>query len=122
MKWFIVLVSIAWIASGGFLILYTDRCRNLLALSGERVGRVPLAATAALIGLLLLLSARSTVNAGVVVLLGLIALAKGGLFFWNPGRLFDKTLQWWLEHATDQIYRLAGIIILVLGTALISWI
>ena len=122
MKWFIVLISIIWIASGGFLILYTDRCRDMLAKAFERMGRVPLAATAALLGLLLLLSARSTVNSGFVVVLGLLALAKGGVFFWNPGHFFDKTRQWWLERATDQTYRLTGIIVLVLGTALISWI
>jgi len=122
MKWFIVLFSIAWIASGGFLILYTDRCREMLAKAFERPGRLPMAAAAAVVGILLLLSARSTINPGVVVFLGLLALAKGGVFFWNPSGLFDKTRQWWLERATDQIYRLAGMIILILGTALISWI
>jgi hypothetical protein len=122
MKWFIVLISIAWIASGGLLILYTDRCRDMLAKVLERMGRVPMAAAAAVVGILLLISARSSVNPGVIFFLGLLALAKGGVFFWNPSDLFDKTRQWWLERASDQTYRLAGIIILILGTALISWI
>ena len=122
MKWFIVLISIVWIASGGFLILYTDRCRDLMTKAIDRMGRVPMAAAASAVGILLLLSARSSANPGVVVFLGLLALAKGGAFFWNPSNLFDKTRQWWLESATDQTYRLAGIIILILGTALISWI
>ena len=122
MKWFIVLISIVWIASGGFLILYTERCRDMMTKVFEQMGRVPMAAAAALVGIFLLLSARSSVNPGVIVFLGLIALAKGGVFFWNPKQLFDKTRQWWLESATDQTYRLAGTISLILGTALISWI
>jgi hypothetical protein len=122
MEWFIVLISIVWIAAGGFLILYTERCRDLMVKVFAQMGRVPMAVAAALVGILLLLSARSSVNPGVVVFLGLIALAKGGVFFWNPNDLFDKTRQWWLESATDQTYRLTGTISLILGTALISWI
>lgn len=122
MKWFIVLFSVVWIAAGGFLILYTDRCRETLGHIFERMGRIPMAAAAALTGVLFLLSARSTVHAGAVTLLGILALAKGGLFFWNPHRLFDRLRRWWLEQATDQTYRLAGMVTLILGTALISWV
>ena len=122
MKWFIVLISIAWIASGGGVILYTERCRDMLAKVLERMGRVPMATAAAVVGILLLISARSAVNSGVIVFLGLLALAKGAIFFWNPSNLFDKTRQWWLERTSDQTYRLVGIILLILGTALISWI
>ena len=122
MKWFIVLFSVLWIASGGFLILYTGRCREALGQIFERMGRIPLAVSAAVIGALLLLSARSSAHAGPIVLLGLLALAKGGLFLWNPNRLFEKLCQWWLEQAADQTYRLAGMVILILGTAMISWV
>ena len=122
MKGFIVLFSVLWIASGGFLILYTDRCRELMAKGIEQVGRVPMAVTAAVVGVLLLLSARGSHNATVIFILGLLAIAKGALFFWNPNRIFESTRQWWLEKAADQTYRLAGMIVLVLGTALISWV
>ena len=121
MKWFIYLFSIVWIASGGFLILYTRQCRETMAQWFERIGRVPMAVAAAVIGLLLVLSARGSLNAGVIVLIGLLAMLKGALFFFNPSGLFEKTLRWWLEQAADQTYRLAGMIALVLGTALFSW-
>jgi len=121
MKWFIYLFSIAWIASGGFLILYTDRYREVMGKVTGRMGRVPMAVTAAVIGLLLVLSARGSLNAGVIVVIGILAMAKGVVFFLNPNRIFEKTLRWWLEDAADQTYRLAGIIALILGTALLSW-
>lgn len=121
MKWFIYLFSIAWIASGGFLILNTDQYREVMGKVTERMGRVPMAVTAAVIGLLLVLSARGSLNAGVIVVIGILAMAKGVVFFLNPNRIFEKTLRWWLEDAADQTYRLAGIIALILGTALLSW-
>jgi len=121
MKWFIYLFSVVWIASGGFLILHTDRCRELMGKAFERMGRVPMAVTAAIIGLLLVLSARSSLNTGVIVLIGILAMAKGVVFFLNPNQIFEKTRRWWLEDAADPTYRLAGIITLILGTALFSW-
>jgi hypothetical protein len=121
MKWFIYLFSMAWIAAGGFLILYTDQCRDIMGKAFARMGRVPMAATAAVIGLLLVLSARGSANAGVILVIGLLAIGKGVAFFWNPHQIYEKTLGWWLTGAADQTYRLAGIIVVVLGTALISW-
>jgi len=121
MKWFIYLFSIVWIASGGFLILYTDQYREVMGKITERMGRVPMAVTAVAIGLLLVLSARGSLNAVVIVVIGILAMAKGVVFFLNPKRIFEKTLRWWLEDAADQTYRLAGIIALILGTALLSW-
>jgi len=121
MKWFLYLFSMVWIAAGGFLILYTDQCRDVMGKAFARMGRVPMAATAAVIGLLLVLSARGSANAGVIVVIGLLAIGKGAVFFWNPNQMYEKTLGWWLTDAADQMYRLAGIIVVVLGTALISW-
>lgn len=121
MKWFIYLFSIVWIASGGFLILYTEQYRELMRKVFERMGRVPMAATAVIIGILLVLSARGSLNTGVIVLIGILAMAKGVVFFLNPNDIFEKARRWWLEDAADQTYRLAGIIALILGTALFSW-
>jgi uncharacterized protein YjeT (DUF2065 family) len=121
MKWFIYLFSILWIASGGIFILYTEQYRELMGKICGRMGRVPMAATAVVIGLLLVLSARGSLNTGVIVLIGILAIAKGVVFFLNPNGIFEKTLRWWLEDATDQTYRLTGIITLILGTALLSW-
>jgi uncharacterized protein YjeT (DUF2065 family) len=121
MKWFIYLFSMVWIAAGGFLILYTDQCRDIMGKAFARMGRVPMAVTAAVIGLLLVLSAGGSANAGVILVIGLLAIGKGVAFFWNPNQIYEKTLGWWLTAAADQTYRLAGIIVVVLGTALISW-
>jgi len=121
MTWFIYLFSTVWIACGVFLILYTEQCRETIGKAMERFGRVPAAATAAVIGLLLVISARGSLNAGVIVFIGLLAMVKGAVFFWNPSNLYDKTIHWWLKEATDQTFRLTGIITIVLGTALLSW-
>jgi uncharacterized protein YjeT (DUF2065 family) len=74
------------------------------------------------VGALLLLSAGASQNFWFVVLLAVLAAAKGLLFFLNPRGLFAKIRQWYLHQADDQTYRMAGIILLVLGTAVFSWI
>ena len=121
MTWFIYLFSIVWIACGVYLILYTEQCRETVGKAFERLGRAPAAAIAAVVGLLLIVSAPGSHNAGVIVFIGLLAMVKGAVFFWNPNDLYAKTIRWWLEEAADQTFRLTGIITIVLGTALFSW-
>jgi hypothetical protein len=121
MTWFIYLFSTVWIACGVFLILYTEQSRETMEKALGRMGRLPAAATAGIIGLLLIIAARGSHNSAVIMLIGLLAMAKGAVFFWNPNDLYAKTLKWWLEEAADQTFRLTGIIAIVLGTALFSW-
>ncbi|MGD8541016.1 MAG: hypothetical protein PVI27_00070 [Desulfobacteraceae bacterium] len=122
MKWVLMAISLLWIASGVCLILYTAACRKVLANLLENMSPQILGALAFGVGALLLLSAGASQNFWFVVLLAVLAAAKGLLFFLNPRGLFAKIRQWYLHQADDQTYRMAGIILLVLGTAVFSWI
>jgi len=121
MEWVLYLISVLWIAIGCLLILYTEQTKAQSRDIIERVGRVPFAITAAVVGVLLMAAAFSGHNTAFVVLIGLVALAKGVVLFLNPGQLYEKSLAWWFEAASEQTYRFAGILILVLGTAILSW-
>jgi hypothetical protein len=44
------------------------------------------------------------------------------LFLFNPGNSFEKIREWYLHTALDQTYRLFGIIMLIIGMAVFSWI
>lgn len=74
------------------------------------------------IGALLIVGAYQTAFPWVVVLLGILAAVKGCIFLFNPEKLADKLTSWYLEQASDHTYRLAGIIAIILGTALLSWL
>jgi len=122
MKWFLYLVSIAWIAGGAYAILYTSQWKNLLKKLLENTNRLILEGTTVAVGLLLLFSASSSRVPAVVAVIGLIAIGKGVLLYINPSDVFEKTRQWYLQTLTDQAHRLIGIVSLVLGTAVLSWV
>jgi uncharacterized protein YjeT (DUF2065 family) len=122
MKWILYLFSVTILSAGCALILYTAEYRswfqNLLARTPPRF----LAALPAGIGLLLILSAFSSKYPAVIIILGILAILKGALVFFNPSRAFDQIKDWLLNTASDQTLRLFGIIAVVLGTAMVSWV
>jgi hypothetical protein len=122
MKWVLMGISLVWIASGVCLVLYTAACRKGLANLLESMNAQVLGALTLAVGLLLLLSAGASQNFWFVVLLGALALAKGAFLIVNPRGVFEKIRRWYLLQADDQTYRMGGIILLVLGTAVFSWI
>jgi len=122
MKWILYLFSVAMLSAGCTLVLYTGEYRrwfhNFITSTPPKI----LAALPAGIGLLLIIAAFASKYPALIVLLGLLAIAKGALVFFNPGKLFDQVKAWILESADDRTLRLFGIIAVVLGTAMVSWI
>ncbi|MGB5984678.1 MAG: hypothetical protein WBG37_05180 [Desulfobacterales bacterium] len=122
MKWFLLLFSLLMIAAGCGYILYTKMLRealsNLFKASNEKI----IAVLVAVLGLVLILSAGAARQSGFIVLLGITAMGKGLFIFLNPKGYYKQAKQWFLEQASDQTYRLFGIIALILGTAVFSWI
>jgi len=122
MKWFLYLISFSCIASGSCLILYTmqyrDLLKNVLTKSYEKI----IAASAITIGLLLIISAFQAQGFWFILFLGIIAICKGVFVIFNPKKSFDNIRNWYLNTASDQTYRLFGIILIVIGTVMITWI
>ena len=122
MKWFLYCISMVWIAGGAYAILYTSVWKDLLKkLLGEN-NRLVLVGTTAAVGCLLLLSATSSRVPAVIAVLGVIGIGKGVLIYLNPANVFEKIRRWYLETMTDQTHRLIGIFLLVVGTAVLSWV
>ena len=122
MKLFLYFISITWIAYGAWQILYTQQCRNVMRdLFNESYTKI-LGIITAIVGLLLLLSTGHTLNPVVIGIIGVLALAKGALLFFNPGNLYAQVYRWYFESNSDQTFRLFGIIAIVLGTVVLSWI
>jgi len=121
MKIIVYLLGFLWIAAGAAAILYTVDYKAYLKGGLEKLDRRLLALIPALFGLLLLFAASSTTHGWFIGLIGVIGIAKGVMIYFNPGGLFDLSRDW-LFGLSDQGYRLMGIIALVLGTVVISWI
>ena len=122
MKWFLYLFSIAFLSAGSILILYTAEYRRWLQNLVTDTPPKVLAALPAGIGLLLIIAAFGSRHPSVIIILGILALLKGALIFFNPSGVYDQIKDWIFDTASDQTLRLFGIIVIVLGTAMVSWI
>ncbi len=121
MKYIIYLLGFLWIAAGAMAILYTEDYKAYVKGFMARLDRLVLALIPAVFGLLLLIAASSTGHGWFIGIIGVLGILKGALIYFNPGGFFELSKNW-LEALSDQGYRLIGIIALVLGTVVISWI
>lgn len=122
MSWFLYLISIAWISIGSYAILYTNDSRNALKRSLSAMNRKVLSVLPLAFGVLMIVAASDSLHPWLVRLLGLLGLIKGVFVLANPMALYEKSVQWFLESVSEQGYRLTGILTIILGTAVLSWI
>jgi hypothetical protein len=122
MSWFLYIISIAWISMGSCAILYTSDTRNTLNRSLSALNRKVLSVLPLAFGVLMIVAASGTLHPWLVRTLGFLGLIKGVVVLANPMTLYDKSVKWFLESVSDQGFRLTGIITIILGTAVLSWI
>lgn len=122
MRWFLFLISLLWITAGAGYILYTGQFREVMGKLVKGTNEKIIVGLALLFGLLFIFGASHTRHSGFIIFLGIIALAKGVFIFLDPQGYWQKIKTWYVDEASDQTFRLFGIIALILGTALFSWI
>ncbi|NVL90969.1 MAG: hypothetical protein HWN69_08270 [Desulfobacterales bacterium] len=121
MVWFLFAMSVVWIMLGTLMIFATQVARknyfNILKTKNPKM----LSTVAIVIGVLLLLSASSSSQVTFIVVLGLLSLSKGLLFLFLPKQKVEKVIDWWF-NATDKIYKVWGVLSMVLGIAVLATI
>jgi uncharacterized protein YjeT (DUF2065 family) len=122
MKVVLYLISLLWIAAGCYYILYTNATRDWIKQMLAKVPTKLFALFPVVVGLLLILAAPASSKVWFIRLLGALGVAKGAIAFFNPNGWWDKALDWYLTNLSDQTMRLYGIIALILGTVIFSWI
>lgn len=115
-------ISILIIVTGCCTILYTAETRMFVKRLFDEIDRKFLSVFEVIIGILLLVSATSTHHPWFIRLIGLMAVIEGGVLFLIPKNLYDEVIHWYVHSLSDQTYRLFGILSLILGTAMISWV
>ena len=121
MAWFLFLFSIIYIAIGCSFILAPTETKENMRLLTEKLDRKVWAAAAGIAGVLFLFSYTASSHPWIIILVGILALVKGGVFFVNPGGIYEKTTQWYYGELTEETVRIHGIAALILGTAIFCW-
>jgi uncharacterized protein YjeT (DUF2065 family) len=122
MKIFLYAISLFCIAIGCCTILYTSETRHFVKRFFNEVDRTILAVFEAAMGVLLLVSAAASQQPWFIRLIGLLAIIEGVTIFLLPKNLYGELTKWYVDSASDQTYRLFGILSLILGSAMLSWI
>ena len=117
------IISILWIASGTFLIIDTKGSREFLKTLFLRENVKLLAIIPWVFGLILVVGAfYYRTMFWLSFILGLIAILKGlYLFIGRPAQI-RNLLVWWFFRATEETIRLFGLIIFILGSAVLSYL
>ena len=122
MIWFLYGLALFWIAMGTLFILYTEGSRRVLRnlmgkMRSRYVGFMPM-----VVGVLLMISARESGAFWFIFILGLLAVGKGIYFLLAPHGQTEALLSWWFESAQDRTYRFWGLIMVLLGMVVLSWV
>lgn len=122
MKWFLYAISFLWITAGALSIIYTTESRNVMKRLFDKTDRKILSVFPAIIGILLFISASWSLHSWFLRMLGIMAVIKGGIIFFNPKNLYDEVMNWYFNSFSDQTYRFFGIVLIIIGTAVLSWV
>ncbi len=123
MKVFLAFLSLLWIALGVMLILYTEGVRRTFRGLFAKANIRLLAGAPLAIGLLLILASFSQGPMfPLIFILGLLAVIKGLYLLLGPPSQIQRLLEWWFDRAGETTIRMWGIITLVLGIAVFSYI
>ncbi|MBW2603444.1 MAG: DUF2065 family protein [Deltaproteobacteria bacterium] len=122
MTGFLYAISFLIIAIGCCTILYTTETRIFMKRLFNQIDRKFLSVFEAIMGILLLFSATASHHPWFIRLIGLLAIIEGVVISLIPKNLYDEIIDWYVNSLSDQTYRLFGILSLILGTALLSWV
>ena len=121
-KWIPYIIGLLWIILGAIHVLYAEKFQkishHIISESNPKIFAViPLP-----IGILLCVTAFGSQAKWFIFILGLLVCLKALLLLFLPTKQTHKILEWWFTKASDQSIRLWGLILVVLGITLISWI
>ena len=116
-------VSILLIVLGTWANLYPVRASKRLRSLVEGIAPRWSAVAALATGIMLLIAApASSQGAGFVRLLGILGMVKGLVLFVMSKERYQRLLDWWLDPAKEQSWRVWGLLMLVLGVVILSWL
>jgi hypothetical protein len=116
-------ISILWIVAGVFFVIYTDGTREFYKKLFLRDSVKWMAVIPFIFGVVLVLGAFYDERVfWLAIILGILALAKGVYIFFAPSSQIKGLLEWLFNRAGGGTIRLFGLIIFILGCAMLSYL
>lgn len=104
------------------MILYTRETVDVLKKLFDSYELKYLSIIPAVVGFLFLISASAICYPWVFRIIALIAFGEAVLAFTDPKKIYSRVLGWYLGDISDQTHRLFGILGLIFGTVILTWI
>jgi len=123
MKALLYLISLLWIAAGTFVVVFTEKYREVFKRVFPTQKPKLLSIIAFAFGVVLIIGA--FFNRDVfwfVFILGLLAILKGIYLYLAPTEQIKALMDWWFFRARPETNRLMGLILFVIGIALFSYL
>jgi len=121
MVWFLYLVAILFIAKGSFLVLHTEKAQDLSELVLEKGSHRIWGIVGATFGILLSVASFWSGVVWFLFLLGLMLAGIGMFVFLGEEVKVQPLLRTWSSISSTGL-KLWGLILVVTGTAILSWI
>jgi len=123
MKILLGAISILWIVEATFLIIYTEGTRKFMEKAVSKMNVKVMAILALLFGLIFIVAAFYIKEMlWLAFIIGMIAIIKGVYLFVAPPNQVKALFEWWFQKASGETIRLMGLIAIVLGTAILSYL
>ncbi|TSA56682.1 MAG: hypothetical protein D4R45_00430 [Planctomycetaceae bacterium] len=123
MKILLGVISILWIVEATFLIIYTEGTRKFMEKAVIKMNVKVMAILALLFGLIFIVAAFYIKDMfWLAFILGMIAIMKGVYLFVAPPTQVKALLEWWFHKASGETIRVMGLIAIILGTAILSYL
>ena len=116
-------LSILWIMVGTSLVIYTDQTRKFLRQTSSPEHYLLWSVIGIVLGILLIIGSFFSGNIGwLALILGVIALAKGGYLLKGSPDQIQRIISWWYEQASDETIRFWGLATLLMGIFLLAYL
>jgi hypothetical protein len=115
------IVAILWIVFGVFILLYTEKTMKILKklFFTEKVRALSIVPI--IFGIVLVIGAIVCTQVFFLsLILGVLALLKGLYLIMGPMPQIKRLMDWWFNKASTSYIRFCGLIIFVLGIAILS--
>lgn len=121
MKVIVYFLGVVYIAIGSIFILYTREYVDALKKIIQEIPLKVLSALPAVFGILFIIAALTTAFPWFFRVIGIIAIVEAVVVFTNPYNIYSRLMDWYFD-VSDQTQRLFGIISIIFGTAIVTWI